>query len=303
MLLQKHGTVLVLGQSYVCRLHDHLDATGQVNFNLQPVGHSVHFRGISGLQFPMLIRKFPRLIRKLPSLCEAGYDLVLLDFRPNNLAAGCSPDIMVDMTMSVAEICYRVVQDARAGVQPELWGIVGWYGDEGCGATVGSIHQPRRPLHHHALWRRRQDIQPSLQLAGVWRHGYAEGGMHQPRRQTTWHSAAQVGRVREEGQSPLEVGATASWNRPPSTSWWRTTARQCVTTRTASVVCRVPSWRHSNMPSRQTTTRSTSSRNATRRHRWRYKRSLPSFLGISFNDAVQKGRRFVSELWKAYCGA
>ena len=28
-----------------------------------------------------------------------------------------------------------------------------WYGDEGCGATMGSIHQPRLPLHHRALRR------------------------------------------------------------------------------------------------------------------------------------------------------
>ena len=96
MLRQKPVSVLVLGHSYVCRLRDHLDATGQVNFNLKPVGHSVHFRGISGLQFP-------RLMRELPSLGEAGHDMVLLDFGTNDLSAGCSPDILVDMVMSVAE--------------------------------------------------------------------------------------------------------------------------------------------------------------------------------------------------------
>ena len=70
------------------------DATGQVNFNLQPVGQAVHIRGggVSGLQFP-------RLIGELPNLCEAGYDLVLLDFVSNDLSAVGSPDILVDMTM------------------------------------------------------------------------------------------------------------------------------------------------------------------------------------------------------------
>ena len=96
MLRQKPVRILVLGHSYVRRLRDHLDATGQVNFNLQPVGHSVHFRGIGGL-------RFPRLIRELPSLCEAGYDMVLLDLGTNDISAGCSPDILVDMVMSVAE--------------------------------------------------------------------------------------------------------------------------------------------------------------------------------------------------------
>ena len=54
MLRQKPVRVLVLGHSYVRRLRDHLDATGQVNFNR--VGHTVHFRGIGGLRFPRLIR-------------------------------------------------------------------------------------------------------------------------------------------------------------------------------------------------------------------------------------------------------
>ena len=96
MLRHKPVRFLVLGHSYVCPLHDHLSATGQVNYNLQPVGHSVHFRRISGLQFP-------RLMRELPSLGEAGYDMVLLDFGTNDLSTGCSPDILVDMVMSVAE--------------------------------------------------------------------------------------------------------------------------------------------------------------------------------------------------------
>ena len=96
MLRHKPTRVLVLGHSYVCRLCDHLDATGQVNFNLQPVGHWLNVRGLGGL-------RFPRLFRELPSLCEAGYDVVLFDYGTNDIPAGCSPDILVDMVMSVAE--------------------------------------------------------------------------------------------------------------------------------------------------------------------------------------------------------
>ena len=84
---------------------------------------------------------------------------------------------------------------------------------------VGSFHQPALPLHHHALRRRRKDLQPSLQLAGVWRRGVAEGGMHQPRRQndSALHRASwqHLGR---RLASPSEVGASASSNRRQSTS-------------------------------------------------------------------------------------
>ena len=56
------------------------------------LGHSGHFRGISGLHFR-------RPVRELPSL----YDLVLLDFGSNDLSAGCSPEILVNMVIFVAE--------------------------------------------------------------------------------------------------------------------------------------------------------------------------------------------------------
>ena len=63
----------------------------------------------------------------------------------------------------------------------------------------------------------------------------------------------QVGRVREEGwRHPRRSG-----QGQVETDHLRTMARQCVTTRTTSAGCRVPSWRHSNTPSRQATSRST----------------------------------------------
>ena len=88
--------VLVLGHSFVRRLREHLDRLATPPFGLRPAGHLVRLVGLGGLQFP-------RLLRQLRAVCEPGYDLVLLDFGTNDLAAGCSAELLADRVMAVAE--------------------------------------------------------------------------------------------------------------------------------------------------------------------------------------------------------
>ena len=88
--------VLVLGHSFVCRLHDHLDRSANASFGLRPAGHVVKLVGLRGL-------RFPRLLRNLRAVCEPGYHLVLLDFGTNDLAAGCSAELLADRVIAVAE--------------------------------------------------------------------------------------------------------------------------------------------------------------------------------------------------------
>ena len=88
--------VLVLGHSYVRRLHNYLIKTQQVNLNLALTGHAVTFFGRGGLQFA-------RLLRVLSHACSPGYDLVLLEFGTNDLADGCPVELLVDRAIAVAE--------------------------------------------------------------------------------------------------------------------------------------------------------------------------------------------------------
>ena len=60
----------------------------------QPV--TVKLVGMGGLQLP-------HLLHCLESVCMPGYDLVLLDFGTNDLAAGCSAELLVDRVMAVAD--------------------------------------------------------------------------------------------------------------------------------------------------------------------------------------------------------
>ena len=88
--------VLVLGHSFVRRLREHLDRLATPPFGLRPAGHLVRLVGLGGLQFPCLLRQ-------LWAVCEPGYDLVLLDFGTNDLAAGCSAELRADRVVAVAE--------------------------------------------------------------------------------------------------------------------------------------------------------------------------------------------------------
>ena len=88
--------VLVLGHSFVRRLHDHLDRSAYASFGLRPAGHVVKLVGMSCL-------RFPRLLRNLRAVCEPGYDLVLLDFGTNDLAAGCGAELLADRVIAVSE--------------------------------------------------------------------------------------------------------------------------------------------------------------------------------------------------------
>ena len=86
------------------RLQDYLNRSGQPAFGLRPVGHTVHFWGVGGLRFPGLLRFLRRA-------CAPGYDVVVLDFGTNDLADGCSAELLVDQVMSVADTlvdCYGV---------------------------------------------------------------------------------------------------------------------------------------------------------------------------------------------------
>ena len=88
--------VLVLGHSFVRRLQDHLRRSSQPAFGLRPAGHTVHFWGVGGL-------RFPQLLRGMRVACAPGYDVVLLDFGTNDLAAGCSAELLVDQVLAVTD--------------------------------------------------------------------------------------------------------------------------------------------------------------------------------------------------------
>ena len=67
--------VLVLGHSYVRRLQDYLNRSGQPAFGLHPAGHAVRLWGVGGLRFPGLLRCLRRA-------CAPGYDVVVLISAP-----------------------------------------------------------------------------------------------------------------------------------------------------------------------------------------------------------------------------
>ena len=92
--------VLILG--------NHLVACDFLNVGLLPTGHRVTLRGFSGLTYP-------GLLKQLKSVCAPGYQVVLLEFGTNDLAAGCAVELLVDMVASVVETlrsCYGVRQVA-----------------------------------------------------------------------------------------------------------------------------------------------------------------------------------------------
>ena len=80
----------------LCDDYANTDRLATPPFGLRPVGHLVQLVGLGGLQFP-------RLLRQLRAVCEPGYDLVLLDFGTNDLAAGCSAELLADRVVAVAE--------------------------------------------------------------------------------------------------------------------------------------------------------------------------------------------------------
>ena len=94
--------------SFVKHLRNHLLASDFLNFGLLPSGHRVTLRGFSGLTYP-------GLLKKLKTVCVPGYQVVLLEFGTNDLAAGCAVELLVDMVWSVVETlrsCYGVGQVA-----------------------------------------------------------------------------------------------------------------------------------------------------------------------------------------------
>ena len=100
--------VLILGHSFVKHLRNHLLASDFLNFGLLPSGHRVTLHGFSGLTYP-------GLLKNLKSVCAPGYQVVLLKFGTNDLAAGCAVELLVDMVWSVVETlrsCYGVRQVA-----------------------------------------------------------------------------------------------------------------------------------------------------------------------------------------------
>ena len=74
--------VLILGHSFVKHLRNHLVASDFLNFGLLPTGHRVTLRGFSGLTYP-------GLLKQLKSVCAPGYQVVLLEFGTNDVAAAC----------------------------------------------------------------------------------------------------------------------------------------------------------------------------------------------------------------------
>ena len=85
-------------------------ASDFLNFGLLPSGHRVRLRGFSGLTFT-----YPGLLKNLKSVCAPGYQVVLLAFGTNDLAAGCAVELLVDMVWSEVETprsCYGVRQVA-----------------------------------------------------------------------------------------------------------------------------------------------------------------------------------------------
>ena len=110
--------VLILGHSFVHRLRSHLYASELRNFGLLTSGHRVTFCGIGGLTFP-------RLLHKLKCVCAPGYQVILLEFGSNDLAAGCAAELLVDMVWSVVETlrsCYGVRQVALMEIFPRAAG-------------------------------------------------------------------------------------------------------------------------------------------------------------------------------------
>ena len=110
--------VLILGHSFVKHLRNHLLASDFLNFGLLPSGHRVTLRGFSGLTYPVLHTK-------LKSVCAPGYQVVLLEFGTNDLAAGCAVELLVDMVWSVVETlrsCYGVRQVALMKMFPHTAG-------------------------------------------------------------------------------------------------------------------------------------------------------------------------------------
>ena len=100
------------------RLHDHLDRSAYASFGLRPVGHVVKLVGMSGL-------RFSRLLRNLRAVCKPGYDLVLLDFGTNDLAACCGAELLADRVIAVSEtlLCsYGVKRVAVMEVFPRTYG-------------------------------------------------------------------------------------------------------------------------------------------------------------------------------------
>ena len=76
--------------------------------------------GLGGLQFT-------RLLRQLRAVCEPGYDLVLLDFGTNDLAAGCSAELLADRVVAVAETMLAIYGVKRVVVLEVFPSAVGLY--------------------------------------------------------------------------------------------------------------------------------------------------------------------------------
>ena len=106
--------------SFGRRLREHLDRLTTPPFGLRPAGHLVRLVGLGGLQFT-------RLLRQLRAVCEPGYDLVLLDFGTNDLAAGCSAELLADRVVAVAETMLAIYGVKRMVVLEVFPSAVGLY--------------------------------------------------------------------------------------------------------------------------------------------------------------------------------
>ena len=63
---------------------------------LLPAGHTVHCWGVGGL-------RFPQLLLATRAACAPGYDVVLLDSGTNDLAVGCSAELLADRVLAVTD--------------------------------------------------------------------------------------------------------------------------------------------------------------------------------------------------------